>query len=182
MCSSDLSVIAIENVRLFTELREALEQQTATTEVLRTINVSPGVLEPVFDVILAKAHDLCGAALGSLQLFDGGQFRAVATRGMDEALAAILRRGYRPSATTTLSLEHSTQVSDVAELARQNPDDAGWRAATELGGIRTWLAVPLTKDGTFLGRIVAARREVRLFTDKQIALLESFAEIGRAHV
>jgi len=169
------AVIAMENARLVTEQREALERQTATAEVLRTINASPGVLEPVFDVILAKAHDLCGATLGSLQIFDGEQFRAVATRGMDDAFAAFLRLGYRPSAAATLSGEQSTQFADVTELARQNPEDPVWRATTELGRIRTLLAVPLLKDGTFLGRIVAARQEVRPFTDKQIVLLESFA-------
>lgn len=169
------AVIAMENARLLAEQREALERQTATAEVLRIINASPGMLEPVFDVILAKAHDLCGAAQGSLQLFEEGQFRAVATRGMDDAFDAFLRRGYRPSVATTLSREQSTQFADVTELARQNPDDPIWRATTELGQVRTLLAVPLVKDGNFLGRIIAVRREVRPFTDKQIALLESFA-------
>jgi len=169
------AVIAMENAQLVTEQREALERQTATAEVLRTINASPGVLEPVFDVILAKAHDLCGATLGSLQLFDGEQFRAVATRGMDDAFAAFLRRGYRPSVAATLPGQQSTQFADVTELARQNPDDPVLRATTELGRIKTLLAVPLLKDGNFLGRIVAARQEVRPFTDKQIALLENFA-------
>ncbi|MCW5744831.1 MAG: GAF domain-containing protein [Alphaproteobacteria bacterium] len=169
------AVIALENTRLLGELRETLARQTATAEVLRIINASPGNLEPVFDAILAKAHDLCGAPLGSLQLFDGERFRAVATRGMDAAFSAFLRRGYRPTGAAAVPHEHSTQIVDAVELARQNPNDPVWRATTELGQIRTLLAVPLAKDGNFLGRIVAARREVRPFTDKQIALLENFA-------
>ncbi|MGE3742927.1 MAG: GAF domain-containing protein [Geminicoccaceae bacterium] len=168
------AVIAMDNARLVNEQREALEQQTATAEILRIINASPGALEPVFDVILAKAQDLCGATSGSLQLFDGGQVRAVATRGMDDAFAAFVRRGYRPSGATAVSLVQSTQFADAVELARQNPDDAVLRATTELGRVRSLLSVPLVKDGTSLGRIIAYRQEVRPFTDKQIALLESF--------
>ncbi|MBX9945535.1 MAG: GAF domain-containing protein [Reyranella sp.] len=170
---ADQAVIAMENARLLTETKEALEQQTATAEVLRVINASPGDLEPVFEAILAKAHDLCGATLGSLNLFDGGMNRAVATRGMDDAFSDFLRRGTPMSGV--LSREHSVQIADLADLARQEPDNPVWRAATELGGVRTMLGVPLVKDGNVLGRIVAARQEVRPFTESQIALLENFA-------
>ena len=176
---ADQAAIAIENVRLFSELEarnrdlgEALEQQTATAEVLGVINSSPGDLGPVFEAILNKAHTLCGATLGSLFLFDGELFRAAATHGYPEDLDQRLRQGVVLSATT--------QLLDDSVRSVHNPDltllDAPTvRAVSGRGGVRTNLMLPLRKDGRLLGAISCNRQEVRPFVEKEIALLENFA-------
>jgi signal transduction histidine kinase len=156
------------------ELTEALEQQTATAEVLQVINSSAGDLTPVFDAILQKAHSLCDIAYGSLQLYTDGRFHAVAVHGISEAFADRLRQGYTPGpnmpSQRLLGGDRFAQVSDIAEI-----DDPMAQAAAELGDIRTTLFIPLRKDARMLGQIVAARKEVRIFLEKEIEILESFA-------
>src|SRR5207248_1065130 len=152
-------VIAMENARLITETREALDQQTATAEVLQVINASPGDLAPVFDAILDKALDLCAAAFGGMYAFDGGRFQLVSQRGMSVELEDALRRGLREDSPREgsglrrlMDGEAVWQIEDsAAELLEGT---IGLRAAlVKLGGARTQLGIALRKDGVLLGAL-----------------------------
>jgi GAF domain-containing protein len=160
------------------ELAEALEQQTATAEVLQVINSSPGDLTPVFEAILGKAHGLCGVAFGSLELYDGGKLCSVALRGLSGPLAELSRQPHEPTpgspASRLLGGEQIVRITDMAELVKQQPGDPRAREAAE-DELRTALFVPLRKGETLLGTISAGRKEVRPFTDKEIGLLQNFA-------
>jgi class 3 adenylate cyclase len=171
------AVIAMENARLITETREALEQQTATAEVLGVINSSPGDLAPVFDAMLEKATTLCEAAFGTMFTYDGGCLNAVALRGVPAAFAEVLKAPVHPDPGAALYRivegEPFVRHEDVAiEAAYRGP--AG-TPLVKLGGARSTLAVPLRKDDELVGAFAIYRQEVRPFTDKQITFLQNFA-------
>jgi GAF domain-containing protein len=185
---ADQAVIAIENVRLFDEvqshtreLSESLEQQTATSEVLKVISSSPGELQPVFDTMLAKATELCEASYGAMWLCEGDAFRNAAIHGaLPAAYIEHLRSGtvYRPLPGRPLArIADTRQPIQIADL-RADPSylegDTLPVAAVEIAGIRTLLGVPMFKESELVGAIAIYRREVRPFTDKQIEVVSNF--------
>ena len=174
------AVIAMENARLITEQREALERQTATADVLQVINASPGDLGPVFDTMLEKAMRLCGASFGSFYTYDGEQFLFAAQRGLPEAFAEFRTQTplkLVPGSQLARAIENkrTLQVIDLKAEELYLGGNPFVRAMVELGGVRTILTVPLCKDEGVLGFLSVYRQEVRAFSDKQIALLENFA-------
>src|SRR5262245_3536875 len=178
---ADQAVIAIENVRLFDEvqartreLSEALEQQTATSDVLGVISRSSGELEPVFQAMLENAVRICGANFGSLALIEGDTYRRVALHNAPKAFAdAHMQSPVVPlAASPTLQrLAATRQVIQLTDMAAESPDES----IARLGGARTLVVVPMLKEGTLIGVIAIYRQEVRPFTDKQIELLTNFA-------
>ncbi len=181
------AVIAIENARLLTELRqrtadlsESLEQQTATFEVVKAISSSPGKLKPVFRAILESATRICGAKIGILFRFDNGAYTAVSTLGVSAEYNEYLSRGpIRAGPATGLGRvaagEQTVHIIDT-QAEQTYTDREPLRVATaELGGARSLLNVPLLKEGGLIGAIGIYRQEVRPFTSKQIELVTNFA-------
>src|SRR5215813_1266998 len=161
------------------ELSEAREQQTATAEVLNVISSSPGKLQPVFETMLANATRICKATFGVLYLFEGNAFRAVALHGPPAFVEARRRNPMLPPIPGTAlgrvaATKQTAQIADVqAEPAyRESPAHL---IGLETGGLRTVLSVPMLKQGELIGTFNLFRQEVRPFTDKQIELVQNFA-------
>jgi len=162
-------------------LSEALEQQTAASEVLRAITGSPGDLKPVFEAILTNARRLCEAKFGHLLIYDGERFRVAAVHAAPSILTDFLNRGPFPAgaATGLGRLASTKRVVHVADLKAEQAylDRDPLRVATVEGaGARTGLAVPMLKENKLVGAIVIYRQEVRPFTDRQIELVSTFAD------
>jgi signal transduction histidine kinase len=175
------AVIAIENTRLLNELRESLEQQTATADVLRVISSSPGDLEPVFASMLENATRLCQANFGVMQLNDREMIRVAAMHNVPAAFAELRRRRplLDPSPQSAVGRAIATkEVVHIADYAADAAYKSGDPAAVnlvELAGARSLVIVPMLKDDDLIGTISIYRQEVRPFTDKQIELLTNFA-------
>jgi signal transduction histidine kinase len=173
------AVIAIENTRLLNELRqrtadltESLEQQTATSEVLRVISSSPGELEPVFSAMLANAVRICDAKFGNLVLLEGDGFRFVAQHGAPEKYRiAREREPFIRSSTILNRVLKTKQIVHIGDIAAENPQSG----IVTLGGAHTLINVPMLKENELIGIITIYRQEVRPFTEKQIELLKNFA-------
>ena len=184
---ADQAVIAIENVRLFDEvqartreLSEALEQQTATSDVLKVISSSPGELEPVFKAMLENAVRICEANFGMLFRFEDSAWRAAAMLGVPPAFADFWRRGpQRAGPRTALARVAETRqpvhIVDVTTDLAYVEGEPILVAAAKLGGFRTFLNVPILKEKELIGVFAIYRQEVRPFTEKQIELVQSFA-------
>jgi signal transduction histidine kinase len=184
---ADQAAIAIENARLFDEvqartrdLTESLEQQTATSEVLSVISSSAGDLAPVFNAMLGKAMQLCGADFGVLNTFDGELFQTAATRGLPPAYDAYRRSRalkYGPSTAPMRLLrgEPFVELADLLESDAYRSGEPNRRALVDLGGARSLLAVPLVKEDRVVGNVMIFRQEKRSFSEKQITLLKQFA-------
>jgi len=174
------AVIAIENARLLNELRESLQQQTATSEVLSVISSSGGELESVFNSMLKNATRICEAKFGAMYFREGDDFRTVAMHGAPQALVdARLHKLRHPGPNTalgrTVQTKDAVQIEDIAADQAYTERDPQRVAAVELGGVRTLLSVPLLKDDEVIGAISIYRDVVRLFADKQIELVKNFA-------
>ena len=173
------AVIAIENARLLNELRQSLEQQTATSEVLQVISSSPGALQPVFDAMLTNATRLCEASFGILLRYENAAFHVAASHNAPPAFVELRRREPTIRASGVLRRVVATKqllhISDCLEDASYKQGDADFVRFVDLCGARSFIAAPMLKDDELVGTITVFHQEVRPFTDKQIALVKNFA-------
>ena len=173
------AVIAIENTRLLNELRQSLEQQTATSEVLQVISSSPGALQPVFDAMLTNATRLCEASFGILLRYENAAFHVAASHNAPPAFVELRRREPTIRASGVLRRVVATKqllhISDCLEDASYKQGDADFVRFVDLCGARSFIAAPMLKDDELVGTITVFHQVVRPFNDKQIELVTNFA-------
>jgi len=169
------AVIAIENARLLYELRESLQQQTATADVLKVISSSPGELAPVFEIMLANAVQICGAKFGVMSLREGDAFRVTATHGAPPAFVEQRRREPLIRPTPGHNLERMVRTKEVVHVPDILADPKSAPMLAKFGGAKALVNVPLRKDGDLIGSIVIFRQETGPFGGKQIELVKNFA-------
>jgi len=180
---ADQAVIAIGNARLFEQLNESLERQTATSEVLEIISASSGALTPVFHKMLENATRICGAGFGTMNLYEEGGFRTVALHNAPPAYVETrLHQSIRPHPASGLgTVEKTHQMVHIDDIRTQPPYVEGnpnVRALADLAGARTLVIVPMLREDELIGTITIFRQEVKPFTDKQIELVSNFAHQG----
>jgi signal transduction histidine kinase len=173
---ADQAVIAIENVRLINETKEALEQQTATADVLKAISRTTFELEPVLDALIENATRLCKADRGFVFIRDGDEFRPTASFGATPEQLEFMHRRHLTSTSGTLvgRAASSRQVVQI-EDARHDPD-YDWEPSLELLGFRTMLGVPMLREGEPIGVVALWRDQVRPFSERDQQLVASFAD------
>ena len=169
---ADQAVIAIENVRLFQELKESLEQQTATSEILGVIASSPTDIQPVLDTIAENAARVCGSDDATIRLIEEDTVYVVAHYGTISPGMAKRPLGMRTPGNEAILQRKTVHIPDVLAEADRFPDSG----ARDPRGIRTFLVTPLLREGNPIGLIIIRRTEVRPFSERQIKLLETFAD------
>ena len=177
---ADQAVIAIENNRLLNDLRQSLEQQTATSDVLRVISSSPGDLEAVFRTMLENATRICEAKFGTLDLYDGSGLRLAAAHDVPPVFTEVRGEGaFQPAPggilDTAMKTRRTVHIHDLATTDAYAQRHPRMVDAVEVAGIRTAVGVPMLKDEKLVGIIAIFRQEVRPFTEKQIELFTNFA-------
>jgi GAF domain-containing protein len=181
---ADQAVIAIENVRLFEteqqrtrELSESLEQQTATSDVLRVISSSPTDIQPVLETIGERAEKLCDAEISNVSIVDGEFIRLALIHGMSEAGVEATRRAYPLRRTDETVIARAIRTRSVCHVADVRSDPQyQYKDTARIAGYRGSLGVPMVRDEQVVGVIFVARRQPGLFSDAQVQLLKTFAD------
>jgi two-component system, NtrC family, sensor kinase len=173
---ADQAGIAIENVRLFNETKEALDQQTATSDILRAISRSPTDVQPVFDAIAERAMHLCGASTGGVTRFDGELVHIAALANVDPQAAAAIRSAFPMPPSNRSAAGRAVLTRSIVHI----PDvgaDAEYGIATQVGAaFRSVVAVPMLQKGKAIGSVAVGRPSPGPFSERQVSLLQAFAD------